>query len=463
MKPFRWISAFFVLLLAVSALFPNGNGQASAPEEVERDYNPRVVIKFKDATNLPYRSGAEKHLSRSSAQAFTEAVSLEPLFSSVNPEAIQSLMSQASKKRSDHPKPDLLSYFVTEVPPDVQPEKWAKKLTRQSAVELAYVEGGPTPPSSVHPDDDPRFGNQGYLAPSPQGIDVQSAWGFKGGDGSGIGFVDLEQGWRLEHEDLADQNIRLISGVNHMFHSHGTSVLGEVAAADNTIGNIGITPRAKTRVVSQWRTPSTYSTADAVLSAVNAMEPGDVLLLEAQTTVGESGYLPVEVEPAVFDAIRAGTSKGVIVVEAGGNGSNNLDQFTDAEDKNVLNRNSPDFKDSGAIMVGAASSAAPHSRLPFSNYGSRVDVYAWGENIDTLSADGYTTSFGGTSGASPIITGTAIALQGISEENRGKRYSPEEMRQILSNPETGIASNAPASDKIGVMPDLDAILSQLYQ
>ncbi|WP_460292019.1 M24 family metallopeptidase, partial [Bacillus cereus] len=42
--------------------------------------------------------------------------------------------------------------------------------------------------------------------------------------------------------------------------------------------------------------------------------------------------------------------KGIIIIEAGANGGNDLDQFRDRNGKQVLNRNSPDFKDSGAII-----------------------------------------------------------------------------------------------------------------
>ena len=41
-------------------------------------------------------------------------------------------------------------------------------------------------------------------------------------------------------------------------------------------------------------------------------------------------------------------------------------------------------------MVGAGSSAIPHSRLSrptLSNYGNRIDCYAWGENIDTTATN----------------------------------------------------------------------------
>jgi hypothetical protein len=285
----------------------------------------------------------------------------------------------------------------------------------------------------------------------------------------GVNFVDMEQGWTLNHEDLVSKGITLISGMNQAYFGHGTSVLGEVVAVDNTIGNVGISPNiSSARVVSQYRTSTNYNTSDAILSATNALGFGDVLLLEAQTTVaGVSGYLPIEVETAVFDSIRLATALGIIVVEAGGNGSNDLDTFTDTGGQQILNRSSSNFKDSGAIMVGAASSTNPHSKLSFSNYGSRIDCYAWGQNIDTT-GDGwtgnltntYTTGFGGTSGATPIITGAALCIQGISKSlpQLPHIFSPLQMRSILSSTLTGTASANPATDKIGVMPNLRAII-----
>jgi len=49
-------------------------------------------------------------------------------------------------------------------------------------------------------------------------------------------------------------------------------------------------------------------------------------------------------------------------------------------------------------------------------------------------------------------------VQGIAQANLGYRFSPFQMRTILSNPATGTASANPAADRIGVMPDLRAII-----
>src|SRR5262249_11630125 len=153
-------------------------------------------------------------------------------------------------------------------------------------------------------------------------------WTWAHADGSGVNFVDLERGWTLNHEDLVGAAITVISGINTDYTGHGTAVLGEVVGVDNPLGVIGIAPAARSRVVSPWRTATDYPTADAIRSAVSSMSEGDILLLEAQTTYPPTtGYLPVEVEQAVFDAIRAATDAGIIVIEAGGNGGVDLDQF----------------------------------------------------------------------------------------------------------------------------------------
>ncbi|PGS67124.1 hypothetical protein COD08_25035, partial [Bacillus cereus] len=81
------------------------------------------------------------------------------------------------------------------------------------------------PNLSVNPYDDPRFKNQGYLEAAPKGINASHAWSIKGGDGKDTTFVDMEYGWLLNHEDLVNKNIKLMSGQNISQHrAHGTSV-----------------------------------------------------------------------------------------------------------------------------------------------------------------------------------------------------------------------------------------------
>ncbi|PEW66377.1 peptidase [Bacillus cereus] len=448
---------------------------------IEQETDKQIIVKFKADLDLPYEDGIEKRIqSQTNDKVIKDLLTEYPdvtftrLFTSVSPEQIQNL----EVKAPNHVSTSLLNYYILQNQNSGY-EEIVDKLKASSLIEDAYMKKQEKimPPEvqsssvALNPNNNPRFKKQGYLEAAPYGINAPFAWGIQGGNGNGITFVDMEYGWLLNHEDLLHQNIELMSGRNINQHvGHGTSVLGIVSSEDNEVGNIGIAPKAKAKVISQIRDNGQYNTADAILSAVNQLEAGDVLLLEAQASFDGYGdkYLPVEVQPDIFDAIRAGTDKGIVIIEAGANGWNDLDQFKDRKGKQVLNRNSKDFKDSGAIMVGAGSSSFPHERMWFSNYGSRIDVYGWGENVDTTTAEQsrsavnlYTSSFSGTSSASPIIAGAATLVQSIAKENLGQPYRPSELRAILSNQSTGTKSKDPYADKIGVLPDLKSILVNL--
>ncbi|HFJ9280777.1 peptidase S8 [Bacillus cereus] len=467
--------------VAYAASYNYSNKQLNST--VHKQATKQLILKFKNEVNLPYQDGVEKFIKEEKQDpelikilAEYPNVTINRLFSSLNPKEIKNLGREIND--SEHISSNLLNYYIVENQGDMDVQALLAKFEKSSLIETAYLQEEETPPEerlpnlSVNPYDEPRLTRQGYLEPAPLGINAPYAWSINGGDGKGTTFVDMEYGWLLSHEDLVNQKIELMSGQNKSeHHDHGTSVLGIVSAEDNNIGGIGIAPKAKVKVVSQIRDNGNYNTADAILSAVNNMQAGDILLLEAQATYdgyGDKNYFPVEVKPDIFDAIRMGTNKGIIIIEAGANGGNDLDQFRDRNGKQVLNRNSPDFKDSGAIMVGAASARVPHKRSYFSNYGSRVDVYGWGNAVDTTDAKPsefitnlYTSSFAGTSSASPIIAGAAASIQGIAKNNKGKVYTPSQLRNILSDPSTGTKSNDSISDKIGVLPDLKAILSKL--
>ncbi|MED0826775.1 S8 family peptidase [Bacillus pacificus] len=467
--------------VAYAASYNYSNKQLNST--VHKQVTKQLILKFKNEANLPYQDGIEKFIKEEKQDPELIGilneypnVTINRLFSSLNPKEIKNLGREIND--SEHISSNLLNYYIVENQGDIAVQALLAKFEKSSLIETAYLQEAETPPEerlpnlSVNPYDEPRLTRQGYLEAAPLGINAPYAWSINGGDGKGTTFVDMEYGWLLSHEDLVNQKIELMSGQNKSeHHDHGTSVLGIVSAEDNNIGGIGIAPKAKVKVVSQIRDNGNYNTADAILSAVNNMQAGDILLLEAQATYdgyGDKNYFPVEVKPDIFDAIRIGTNKGIIIIEAGANGGNDLDQFRDRNGKQVLNRNSPDFKDSGAIMVGAASARVPHKRSYFSNYGSRVDVYGWGNAVDTTDAKPsefitnlYTSSFAGTSSASPIIAGAAASIQGISKNNKGKVYTPSQLRNILSDPSTGTKSNDPISDKIGVLPDLKAILSKL--
>ena len=424
---------------------------------------PRVIVRFRAEAGI--HAGETDIAARSQSwAALTRRIpglTITPLIQSAGAAS----RSDASQRMRSEAGQRLRRSFAIEVPAGTDPHAIARDLQASPDVEAVYVEPAPQPPPVVAADD-PRSANQGYLNAAPQGIDARWAWSST--DGFGVGFVDLEQGWTLNHEDLKAAGIALISGLNQAFPGHGTAVLGQVVAVDNTIGIVGIAPRANARVVSEWRTSMTYSTAEAVISAAASMAGGDVLLLETQTTYNGVSNLPVEVFDVTFDAIRSAVDDGIIVVEAAGNGATDLDNFQTTGGKRILNRNHADFRDSGAIMVGAATSAVPHARSSFSNFGSRIDCFGWGDAIETCGDGGsgtgtttYTSSFGGTSGASPMVAGAAVLLQSWRTARALPRLNADAMRALLSDSAKNTQSQAPATDRVGVMPDVKTLIEGL--
>jgi hypothetical protein len=469
------------------------------PFPTANDSPPRVAVKLSEDTQKRAKQDPKviAVLLEKAISGASRGSRIEPLITSQKPETVNELVKRAAQLDPDYKPTDFGAWYqvhlgigdsVSDTPEGgfdpTRPDHVDYLVRNLNA--LAEVESAsalrPTPPP-VTPGDDPLSTLEGYLDPAPGGIDARYAWNFAGGDGTGIGFVDMEQGWDLNHEDLVAANITLISGTNSMYCYHGTSVLGEVLMVDNTIGGIGIAPQATGRVISQWQ-PGGYNTPAAIIGAIAVMSFGDVLLLETQMTDPISHkYAPVELDDATYEATRLATALGIVVVEAAGNGTPpgtapgfNLDTATNAAGKQVLNRASPEFRDSGAIIVGAASNVVPHTRMVFSNYGSRIDVFGWGQNVETTTTNAtgtddhsYTGTFSGTSSASPINAGAAILVQGIAQAigatrsgdpNFRFRLSPLEMRRILTT--NGTQSADPVNDKIGVMPDLRAICNGQY-
>jgi len=300
---------------------------------------------------------------------------------------------------------------------------------------------------------------QGYLGPAPGGIDAPAAW-VRGYRGAGVWFADVERGWNADHEDLPSDRIVHVGGPvirDPNGYAHGTAVLGEVVGCDNGKGVVGIAPD-----VERVFTSSTNNTtvADAIDAAAERLRPGDVLLIEVQGRGPRNRYLPVEYWNDVFDTIRAATGRGVIVIEAAGNGDENLDHSA------YKKRFDRDTRDSGAIMIGAGGPPRPgfvdRERLDFSNYGSRVDVQGWGRKVATLEYGDmqacddvrhrhYTGEFSGTSSASPIVAGAAIILEGIARQ-RGAVISPADLRELLRR--TGTPQAGDTRKAIGPRPNL---------
>ncbi|HVF91152.1 MAG TPA: S8 family serine peptidase [Blastocatellia bacterium] len=324
---------------------------------------------------------------------------------------------------------------------------------------------------------------QGYLDPAPRGMDVRYAWTLPGGKGENIKLIDIEVNWNLNHQDLveaASNSFLVVRGVDPQpqFNvDHGTAVLGELVAAPDGVGVTGIAHRAQLGLINPVSQGTAPKVADAIKMATRRLDPGDILLIEQQSLAGPRfdgltgrGLLPIEFEKPVFDAIKAATSKGIIVIEPAGNGFENLD---DPAYKGVFDRK---VQDSGAIFVGAGlpepgiyGAGPDRVKTEESNYGSRVDVQGWGRFVTTCGYGPlrreqgpnkiYTDIFGATSAAAAMVAGAAGVLQSIIKERGLDPLTPAQLRQLLIS--TGSPQKGNLSQRIGPRPDLKAAIEAL--
>jgi serine protease len=475
--------------------------------------HPRtVIVKFSDEISVEDPRTVEETMRRHGSWDVLISrfprIEAHPGF----PDAWTSMDRKLERARARNPRyrpPNFKSYVHVTCPVEVDPEIVVEELKHWHGVERVFISPFVIP-ATVDPSPNPLFTSETYLQGPPVGINAISAWQIPGGDGQGSFFVDIEGGWELNHQDLVTQSASLASGINYdlydpiydangndtgnkyqFWYYHGTAVLGTIMAVNDNRGGVGIVPNTTGAILisvfpNSSAKPQAADYAAAINQVSNYAAPGTVVLLELQLlstsqTVTPT-YLPVETDAMCFAAIQLLTNMGYIVVEAAGNGGYDLDSYQDIPGGPFyLNRTLSDqFRDSGAIMVGACFPVTlarlPGAQGTGSNFGSRIDCFAWGSSILTSDIYDHSTPlppmppdrtdtyglFSGTSGASAIIAGAAVSAQGMARQVAGYPYLPAMIRaQFSQPPPQNTASASPAIDKIGVMPDLKTFADQL--
>ena len=421
------------------------------------------------------------------------AVTLRPLF---GPEDRVRLEARRLAPSAIGPVPDLSVYYHVEAPAG-DLAALAEELAGSEGVQAAYVKPASEPPvlndmapaAEDAPPTTPDFiANQLYLEAAPGGVDARYAWTWPGGGGAGVSIIDCEWGWRFDHEDLSVGQGGVVVGTASTDTNHGTAVIGEISGDRNAFGITGICPDAFIRAAA-----FSGPTAATIRSAADKLGAGDIILLEIHRAgprhnfaarSDQLGYIAIEWWPDDFDAIRYANSRGIIVVEAAGNGAENLDDALYATRPagfpnswtNPFNRAN---RDSGAVVVGAGapppgthgvSWGADRSRLDFSNYGALIDAQGWGREVTSTGygdlqggADAriwYTDHFSGTSSASPIVVGVLGALQGALRAAGKTPMTPATARAWLratGSPQQD-EPGRPATQRIGNRPNLKALI-----
>lgn len=372
----------------------------------------------------------------------------------------------------------LTRYFLIQVENEVDiktAQDFLTELKNSPEIENAYFEPlaedavikskAQTQPMTSNPSDLQDYEPmQFYLNQAPNGVDARYGWNYEGGRGEGVRILDLETGWVEEHPEFGP---RWFASATDGDSDHGTAVWGEIAAKDDGVGITGIAPNVEFGTAGvvwpgNWA-DYTNSVTESLALAVSQMFQGDILVVEqqARSVQDEFNYRPIEYFDAIFDLLKAATDQGIHCVAAGTNGSENLD------DPKWGGKFNLEVRDSGCILVGAAGSPQGGAHLLplyFTDYGSRIDAYAFGENVVTtgygdLFQDGlitYTQNFGGTSSATPIVAGVVAQLVAISN-HRGVALNPLEVREALRS--TGVPQAGGYEKPIGKLPNLPQLLA----
>ena len=446
-------------------------------------YLDKLVVQFVEDTRIRLRDGRLASLEgRSTTQVedFLKShpeITIERLFLSMDENSLDQYVAEGERK-SGWDVADLNNFYMFKVDGrNADPGRLLQDLLKLELVQTGYYEPIPEPatcgvdPAPVTPN---YLASQDYREAAPTGIDINYAWSFDPTYGNGISsywFQDLEWGWCETHEDYASLSIRNPpdSGVADFFN-HGTAVVSIVGACDDGKGVTGEVPdvHLTTRVVSNHA-----STADALIAIGADLLTGETYLIEMHDQGPNPGgacvcncaqwrYIAMEYWNANFNAILANSANGIYCIEAAGNGSMDLDNgiYGGAFDLGV--------RDSQAIVVGAGTSGAVHNPECWTNHGTRISAYGWGDSVyaagygDAVNPAGcdqdYTTSFSGTSSASPIVTGAAISLALIHRYQAGAYLSPTGLRSRLTINGTAQGPTDPWKE-LSVLPNMKGILA----
>ena len=186
---------------------------------------------------------------------------------------------------------------------------------------------------------------------------------------------------RIELTELSDGSQQL---------GHGTAV-ASIISGDHPL-TMGVAPASEIlsiRVTDETGSSNSFTLAEAIIQAVDA--GADIINI----SMGSSGNSQM-----VSDAVQYAQDQGSVIVAASGNEGLNQISYPAAYES--------------VISVGAVEQGGEH--LDFSNSGATLDISAPGYQINAAWGTEHLTSFSGTSGSAPLVSG-AIAAGMTSNPN----------------------------------------------
>ncbi|HYF66303.1 MAG TPA: S8 family serine peptidase [Herpetosiphonaceae bacterium] len=498
----RFLGRPFIIALAVLSLLLPGISQAQVRGDQQgKQTNIHIPglleIKFREGSQIRLRDGKPTDLNGKALQspAAQAALMIKGIWSRSHDtsEANLDLMKAEGdrenlKNNIAEALPNLNLYLRFQLADVGATDSAFDQLQKVPEIEAVYRVPAPIAPPIAPDYYNANLGNpiqpyQAYQDAAPLGVGsrfIDDYLTYPGSRGTAMRICDVEYSWNRSHSDLGTTTLLGASPIDPFANTnHGTAVLGVYGGTSNGFGVTGIAYRAG-KYLSAANTSAGYNVAAAITRCSNGILNGDVIVIEQQiagpnyvaaNAPSQFGLVPAEWYKPTYDAIKTATANKRIVVEAAGNGSQNLDSLT----YSTGNGDHWPFtaaRDSGAIIVGAGQSylfniwsiGSPHS---FSNTGLTVDLQGWGDNVvtsgygDVYSVEGsnaWYTNFAGTSAATPIVAGAVASVQGLYKQYHpaGQTLTASSVKSVLRTTGTPQGSGA----TIGPLPNIPAALDK---
>jgi len=193
-------------------------------------------------------------------------------------------------------------------------------------------------------------------------------------------------------------------------NGHGTHIAGTIAAHNARSGMTGVAPDAVIHPVKAFDHNGSASISDIVAGIEWSIEQGMHVI--------NMSFGMRHNSKALREAIRKAYRAGIIIVASAGN---------DGKDRTDYPARYPEV-----ISVGATTRR--QSKLPMSNHGRHIDLYAPGEKVMSTWLQGKYQVLSGTSMAAGYVSGAVALLLSLRQN-----LTPRQVKRLLKQ------SKSPAS------------------
>jgi thermitase len=232
-------------------------------------------------------------------------------------------------------------------------------------------------------------------------LNIDRQWTYS--EGRGVVVAVIDTGCDLEHIDIKNN---LLKGINIIDKSkdpqddngHGSHVCGMIAAENNGLGMVGVSPKVKILPVKALDSKGNGSLRNVIEGIIWAADAGADFITMSLGASSSNDQLE--------KAIQYASLKGSVVFAAAGNSGENTQILYPARYKNV-------------ISIGAIDENL--SRTSFTCSGEDLDFLSPGHNIFSIAPNNGYAIMSGTSMSNPFAVGCAALL--LSHNRQHKKFS----------------------------------------